>query len=59
MIGVSMGEKTNGVTAASSAATQFSQRLKQGMGRKGLKQADLIRMASQRGAKLGKSQVSQ
>ena len=54
-----MGEKTNGVTAASSAATQFSQRLKQGMGRKGLKQADLIRMASQRGAKLGKSQVSQ
>ena len=54
-----MGEKTNGVTAASGAATQFSQRLKQGMGRKGLKQADLIRMASQRGAKLGKSQVSQ
>lgn len=54
-----MGEKTSGVTAASSAATQFSQRLKQGMGRKGLKQADLIRMASQRGAKLGKSQVSQ
>lgn len=54
-----MGEKTSGVTAASGAATQFSQRLKQGMGRKGLKQADLIRMASQRGAKLGKSQVSQ
>lgn len=54
-----MGEKTSGVAAASGAATQFSQRLKQGMGRKGLKQADLIRMASQRGAKLGKSQVSQ
>ena len=54
-----MGEKTSGVAAASSAATRFSQRLKQGMVRKGLKQADLIRMASQRGAKLGKSQVSQ
>jgi len=54
-----MGERTNGVPAASNAATRFSQRLKQGMARKGLKQADLIRMASQRGAKLGKSQVSQ
>ena len=54
-----MGEGMNGVPVASNAATRFSQRLKQGMAHKGLKQADLIRMASQRGAKLGKSQVSQ
>ena len=47
-------------TAASSAAVQlFALRLRAGMERCGLKQADLIRLAAQHGAKLGKSQVSQ
>ena len=37
----------------------FQKRLNTAMERAGLKQADLVRMASERGAKLGKSQVSQ
>ena len=39
--------------------TLFSERLSEAMARAGLKQADLIHIASQRGKKLGKSQVSQ
>ena len=37
----------------------FADRLRQAMGEKNLKQADLIHAAAQRGEKLGKSQVSQ
>ena len=37
----------------------FADRLRQAMGEKNLKQADLIHAAEQRGEKLGKSQVSQ
>ena len=37
----------------------FSARLRHAMDEAGLKQADLVRMASQRGEKLGKSQLSQ
>ena len=37
----------------------FSKRLKQAMEQKGLKQVDLIRIAAERGQKLGKSQLSQ
>ncbi len=37
----------------------FAQRLRGAMERAGLKQADLIRLASERGRRLGKSQVSQ
>ncbi|WP_087881522.1 aminotransferase class I/II-fold pyridoxal phosphate-dependent enzyme [Arabiibacter massiliensis] len=37
----------------------FADRLAQAMAAKGLKQADLIRIASKRGTRLGKSQVSQ
>ena len=37
----------------------FADRLRAAMSERSLKQADLIRLASERGAKLGKSQVSQ
>ena len=37
----------------------FSRRLKEAMDKAGLSQAALIRMAAERGEKLGKSQVSQ
>lgn len=37
----------------------FADRLHEAMGRAGMKQADLIRVAAEHGAKLGKSQVSQ
>ena len=37
----------------------FAERLRQAMAEKGLKQTDLVREASARGEKLGKSQVSQ
>ena len=37
----------------------FSQRLKEAMGEKGLKQVDLLHIASDQGVKLGKSQLSQ
>ena len=39
--------------------TVFSERLRQAMAEKGLKQADLVQAAATRGRKLGKSQVSQ
>ncbi len=39
--------------------TTFADRLRQIMSERGLKQADLVHMASSRGEKLGKSQVSQ
>ena len=39
--------------------SQFSERLRQAMGKAHLKQADLVRMAAERGEKLGKSQLSQ
>ena len=39
--------------------TVFSERLRQAMTEKGLKQADLVQAAATRGRKLGKSQVSQ
>ncbi|MEE8703885.1 MAG: aminotransferase class I/II-fold pyridoxal phosphate-dependent enzyme [Olsenella sp.] len=37
----------------------FPERLSQAMGERGLKQVDLLRMAAERGQKLGKSQLSQ
>ena len=37
----------------------FQNRLKDAMSRAGLKQVDLVRLAAEKGAKLGKSQVSQ
>ncbi len=40
-------------------ARAFPERLSQAMGERGLKQVDLLRMASERGEKLGKSQLSQ
>ncbi len=54
-----MAEKKHTSMATSAAAELFALRLREGMKRRGLKQADLIRMAAQHGAKLGKSQVSQ
>ncbi len=54
-----MAEKKHTSIATSAAAELFALRLREGMKRRGLKQADLIRMAAQHGAKLGKSQVSQ
>lgn len=59
MLGVPMAEKKRISVNSPATAESFAQHLREGMGRRGLKQADLIRMASQRGAKLGKSQVSQ
>ena len=41
------------------ATSAFSKRLKQAMEAAGVKQADLVRLAAERGEKLGKSQVSQ
>ncbi len=41
------------------AQALFADRLRQAMAEKGLKQADLVHAASERGEKLGKSQVSQ
>lgn len=40
------------------AQALFADRLRQAMAEKGLKQADLVHAASERGEKLGKSQVS-
>ncbi len=54
-----MDEKSNPPTRSRTAAESFALNLKESMRHRGLRQADLIRMASQRGAKLGKSQVSQ
>ena len=54
-----MAEKKRISVDSPATAESFAQHLREGMDRRGLKQADLIRMASQRGAKLGKSQVSQ
>lgn len=59
MLGVPMAEKKRISVDSPATAESFAQHLREGMDRRGLKQADLIRMASQRGAKLGKSQVSQ
>ena len=59
MLGVPMAEKKRISVNSPATAKSFAQHLREGMDRRGLKQADLIRMASQRGAKLGKSQVSQ
>ena len=41
------------------AATDFSRRLSTAMQRRGLKQSDLVRLSSDYGGRLGKSQVSQ
>ncbi len=41
------------------AASGFSRRLQQAMDAAGMKQADVIRVAAERGGKLGKSQMSQ
>ena len=38
---------------------KFASRLAQAMGERGLKQVDLLRLAAERGVKLGKSQLSQ
>lgn len=59
MLGVPMAEKKRISVDSPATAESFAQHLREGMDRRGLKQADLIRMASQRGARLGKSQVSQ
>ena len=42
-----------------SAGETFASRLAQAMGERGLKQVDLLRLAAERGVKLGKSQLSQ
>ena len=41
------------------ASTSFAARLEEAMGRQGLKQVDLLRVAEAQGRKLGKSQLSQ
>ena len=41
------------------AQTTFADRLREAMGEQGLKQVDMLRLAAERGGKLGKSQLSQ
>ena len=59
MIGVEVAEGENTVNTAPTTVEVFASCLRHAMGGRGLKQADLIRMAADRGSKLGKSQVSQ
>lgn len=59
MIGVEVAEGENTVNTAPTTAEVFASCLRHAMDGRGLKQADLIRMAADRGSKLGKSQVSQ
>ena len=59
MIGVEVAEGENTVNTASTTVEVFASCLRHAMDGRGLKQADLIRMAADRGSKLGKSQVSQ
>lgn len=54
-----MAESTRAKGTSLAAAEVFASRLRHAMDKRGLKQADLIRMAAERGSKLGKSQVSQ
>lgn len=59
MIGAEVAEGENTVNTAPTTVEVFASCLRHAMNRRGLKQADLIRMAADRGSKLGKSQVSQ
>ncbi len=59
MIGVEVAEGENTVNTAPTTVEVFASCLRRAMDGRGLKQADLIRMAADRGSKLGKSQVSQ
>jgi len=59
MIGVEVAEGENTVNTSPTTVEIFASCLRHAMDGRGLKQADLIRMAADRGSKLGKSQVSQ
>ena len=59
MIGVDVAEDTRVKNASLVTAEVFAASLRHAMDKRGFKQADLIRMAADRGSKLGKSQVSQ
>ena len=59
MIGVEVAEGENTVNTSPTTVEVFASCLRHAMDGRGLKQADLIRMAADRGSKLGKSQVSQ
>ena len=59
MIGVEVAEGENTVNTSPTTVEVFASCLRRAMDGRGLKQADLIRMAADRGSKLGKSQVSQ
>lgn len=59
MIGVEVAEGENTVNTSPTTVEIFALCLRHAMDGRGLKQADLIRMAADRGSKLGKSQVSQ
>lgn len=59
MIGVDVAEDTRVKNASLVTAEVFAASLRYAMDKRGFKQADLIRMAADRGSKLGKSQVSQ
>lgn len=59
MIGAEVAEGENTVNTAPTTVEVFASCLRHAMDGRGLKQADLIRMAADRGSKLGKSQVSQ
>ena len=54
-----MAEDTRVKNASLATAEVFAASLRYAMDKRGFKQADLIRMAADRGSKLGKSQVSQ
>ena len=54
-----MAEDTRVKNASLVTAEVFAASLRHAMDKRGFKQADLIRMAADRGSKLGKSQVSQ
>lgn len=54
-----MAEDTRVKNASLVTAEVFAASLRYAMDKRGFKQADLIRMAAERGSKLGKSQVSQ
>lgn len=59
MIGVEVAEGENTVNTSPTTVEVFASCLRHAMDKRGFKQADLIRMAADRGSKLGKSQVSQ
>ena len=54
-----MAEGEITVNTSPTTAEVFAASLRHAMDKRGFKQADLIRMAADRGSKLGKSQVSQ